>query len=424
MSTSDSEKFEPPDSRVGKTLGGKWKLDRLIGIGGMASVYAASHRNGALAAIKVLRPEYARRAEARTRFLREAYIANNAGKGAVAVLDDDVDDDGSPYLVMELLRGEPVDRRVERLGGRLPLTEVMWIAEQTLLTLECAHDHGIIHRDLKPENLFWTSDDRIKVLDFGVARMRDAKQAETTRTGMILGTPAFMAPEQALGAMQDIDPRTDLWAVGAIMFTLLTGRDVHTADEGNPVVVAATRRAPPVAMFDSTLPEDVARIVDRALAFERDGRYPTARAMRDDIQRHTQRNAAEPTIPSVRFPPPPDVHAVARPTPFPAEEASSRGLATQMSDDDSLALGDVLRLLDKALRTRIEHGPARRRLPPRGGRTLEGAHRTLLEHPARGVRRSSARAALAGEPAAPAGTATHVCRRPTNARAPPRTEEA
>src|ERR1019366_8911107 len=100
----------------------------------------------------------ARHTEARTRFLREAYIANKAGAGAVAVLDDDVDDDGAPYLVMELLKGETVDRRAERLGGSLEVTDVLWIVSQTLATLESAHGNGIVHRDLKPENLFWTMD--------------------------------------------------------------------------------------------------------------------------------------------------------------------------------------------------------------------------------------------------------------------------
>src|SRR5579871_468441 len=122
------EDVAPADRRVGQALSGKWRLDRLLGEGGMASVYAATHRNGATAAIKILYPDLARRADVRTRFLREAYIANKAGKGAVQVLDDDVDDDGSPYLVMELLRGEPVDMRAARLGGRLEPSDVVWVA--------------------------------------------------------------------------------------------------------------------------------------------------------------------------------------------------------------------------------------------------------------------------------------------------------
>src|SRR5579859_712529 len=134
-----------PEARVGQTLSGKWRLDRLIGEGGMAAVYSATHRNGATAAIKILNAEYARRADTRTRFLREAYIANKAGKGAVQVLDDDVLDDGSPYLVMELLKGEPVDLRTYRLGGKLSPRDAVWVAKQTLPTLSDAHAVGIIH---------------------------------------------------------------------------------------------------------------------------------------------------------------------------------------------------------------------------------------------------------------------------------------
>jgi eukaryotic-like serine/threonine-protein kinase len=234
MADSDDEKFE---ARLGQTLG-KWKLERLIGVGGMAAVYAASHRNGATAAIKILHAHYARRPDARTRFLREAYIANKVGKGAVGVIDDDVDDDGSPYLVMDLLHGEPIDVRVQRLGGKLPLGEVLWIAAQTLGTLERAHEHGIIHRDLKPDNLFLTTDQVLKVLDFGVARLRDTTTTETTRTGTVVGTPTFMAPEQAIGSVSEIDARSDIFSLGAIMFRLLTGRHVHVASQANALVAA------------------------------------------------------------------------------------------------------------------------------------------------------------------------------------------
>ncbi len=335
------------DPRIGKTLGGKWHLDRLLGIGGMASVYAASHRNGATAAIKILHPEFGRRAEARMRFLREAYIANKAGKGAVAVLDDDVDDEGLPYLVMELLHGETVDVREEREGGRLPLTEVLWIASQTLAVLEVAHSNGIIHRDLKPENLFWTEDARLKVLDFGIARMRDTQQSETTRAGMVMGTPSFMAPEQALGNIAEIDGRTDIWSVGAIMFRLLTGEDVH-GEGGNTVVAAATRRARSIATVDPTLPGEVVRIIDRALQFERTDRYPNAYEMRADIDALLDL-PDEPTLI------PPAASALAG---VAESEAATLvpGFATQMSDTDALALRDMFERIAEALLSIGERG--------------------------------------------------------------------
>jgi serine/threonine protein kinase len=354
------------DARVGTALG-KWTLDRLVGVGGMASVYAASHRNGAVAAIKILHPEFARIAEARSRFMREAYIANTAGPGAVRVLDDDVDDEGAPYLVMELLTGESVDARAERMGGRLKVLEVLWIAHEMLVTLEVAHKNGIIHRDLKPENLFWTSDDVLKILDFGIARLH-ANTSERTVAGTIMGTPDFMAPEQALGRPEEMDARTDIWATGAIMFCLLTGRDVHPPTGENPLIAAATHHATPIALVDPSLPEEVARVVDRALQFERDARYPNARAMREDIERFA---GADEMAPSVPPPPPPAakrrVASTASST-FPSHEASSAGFTSGMSEESTRALRDLFGLIELMLLSRAE-------LEARGEpRWLEAAH--------------------------------------------------
>jgi serine/threonine protein kinase len=364
-----------PETRVGQTLGGKWKLDRLIGEGGMAVVYAATHRNGATAAIKILNPEYARRADIRTRFLREAYIANKAGKGAVQVLDDDVSDDGSPYLVMELLRGEAVDLRAQRMGGRLVLRDVLWIAKQTLATLAEAHAVGIVHRDLKPENLFWTTGDKIKILDFGIARLRDAKTTETTRTGMILGTLGFMSPEQAVGATADIDARTDIFSVVAIPFHLLTGREIHEGVTGNPLVVAATKAAPPIAGVDPSVPRDVARAVDRALAVKRENRYPSAREMLQDVERVAQPDEpTEPVVESVRIPrmriPRIEVPAPTA-TDFEEQEPASMGYARAMSDADAASLREVFGAIEAALTSRTEHGQAH----PQTIRKLDVAYR-------------------------------------------------
>jgi serine/threonine-protein kinase len=315
----------------------------------MAAVYAASHRNGAEGAIKILHAAFARRADARSRFLREAYIANKIGTGAVRVLDDDVDDDGAPYLVMDLLRGEPVEVRAKRLGGKLPLAEVAWIARELLTTLEHAHGQGIVHRDLKPDNLFWTTDHTLKVLDFGVARLRDANTTEMTATGVVLGTPMFMAPEQALGSVSEIDGRSDLWSLGAIMFRLLTGRHVHPAGEMNPLVVAATKRAPPIASVESSVPPAIADVIDKALLFDKEQRYESASAMRDALEKALGQKPAE-VVPSTplmdsRLPPPL--------TP----EDSDSGLATGMSHGDSIALHKILRLIEDTLKSRAEDGP-------------------------------------------------------------------
>jgi serine/threonine protein kinase len=382
---ADSDDRARLEARIGKTLRGKWKLERLIGIGGMAAVYAASHRNGAPHAIKILHASYARRTDARNRFLREAYIANKVGKGAVPVIDDDIDDDGSPFLVMDLLQGEPVDARAKRLGGTLPPAEVLWVASEVLVTLEHAHAHGIIHRDLKPDNLFWTRDNEVKVLDFGVARVRDANTTETTRTGVVVGTPTFMAPEQALGSITEIDGRTDLWSLGAIMFRLLTGRQVHPPTQTNALVTAATKRAPPIASVDPTVPRAIADIVDTSLRFERDQRYPDAARMRAAVERargvdalSPTGGAAHPLTNTAAFPAPPldartdEGHAPASVAhDAPSESSRDRGLATGMSHDDSVALHKILKLIDDALGLRARHGPGH----PKTIRAVDVAYR-------------------------------------------------
>jgi len=344
--------------RLGTVLAGKWRLERLIGVGGMASVYEASHRNGAIVAVKVLHPEFARSADPRSRFMREGYLANRAGPGAVRVLDDDVDDDGSPFLVMDLLSGEPVEARAARRGGRLSILEVLWVAGETLATLEIAHSKGIIHRDLKPANLFWTHDDRLMILDFGIARVQQ-ETGERTMAGTILGTLGFMAHEQATGRTAEIDARTDIWAIGAIMFHLLIGGSVHPTGKMNELVAAATQPARSIATADATVPREVADIIDCALQFEQKDRYPTARAMREAIAAITREGELKAALRQYRFASPSPsaaVDSVAN-TAYPSNEVahvSSSGLATGMSDDDSLALRHLFRLIELSMLSRRE----------------------------------------------------------------------
>jgi serine/threonine-protein kinase len=275
------------EERVGQTLHGKWRLDRLLGIGGMACVYAATHRNGKRGAVKLLHPEYARSEQSRTRFLREGYVANTVGhRGAVSVLDDDVTDDGTVFLVMELLDGKTIDAIAgSRPAGRLTVGEVLEIADGVLDVLAAAHEKGIVHRDLKPENLLLTTDGVIHILDFGIARLHEANSPSATQTGDTMGTPAFMPPEQALGEWVNVDGRSDLWATGATMFSLLTGRYVHEADTLLKVLLAAmTNPARPISSVRSDVPEDVAAVIDRALALRREDRFQDAREMQEAVR--------------------------------------------------------------------------------------------------------------------------------------------
>ena len=299
--------IERANARLGTVLKGKWRLDAVIGIGGMASVYAATHRNGARAAIKLLHAEVAMDAEVRARFTREGYVANAVGHpGTVTVLDDDVSEDNAPYLVMELLIGQTLDTMLAMEPDGIAVHEVQPLLDQLLDVLAAAHDKGIVHRDLKPENLFLTSDGRLKVLDFGIARLRELSNHSPTATqaGSVLGTPAFMAPEQALGRWHEVDGRTDIWAVGATAFTLLTGQFVHEAETvQEQLVLSATRPARQVRELNPAVPEALARVVDRALSFDRAERFPNARGMRGALRQAMGMPAPEPLPPfSPRIP--------------------------------------------------------------------------------------------------------------------------
>jgi serine/threonine-protein kinase len=300
MSLPGETLMEMAHARVGTTLRGKWRLDRLLGVGGMAAVYAGTHRNGARGAIKVLHLAVSLDPEARKRFLREGYVANAVGHpGSVQVLDDDVAEDGAAFLVMELLEGESVDALAERRGGRLPPEEVLAVADRLLDVLVAAHAKGIIHRDIKPDNLFLTADGRLKLLDFGIARLRDGNAKVTmTVDGASFGTPAFMAPEQALGRTEEIDARADVFGVGATMFSLLTGRFVHVTRTLNEQLVAqASRPPPPLASVAPDVPAAVAAVVDRALTFEKEHRWPDARLMREAIHVAQQALGRGPGLP-------------------------------------------------------------------------------------------------------------------------------
>jgi serine/threonine-protein kinase len=272
-----------PNARIGTLLCQKWRIGPILGTGGMSTVYRAVHRNGKEVAIKVLHPELTQRERTRRRFLREGYIANRVDHpGAVSVLDDGVADDGTVFLVMELLHGETVGNTLKRRGASYRVEEVLAVADGVLDVLASAHEKGIVHRDVKPDNVFVTCDGRLKLLDFGIASVRElsAVGAEVTLAGLALGTPAFMAPEQARGGPGEVDHRTDLWAVGAMMFTLFTQQLVHEGRSGNEaLVLAATRPSRSVRELASELDARVAEVVDRALAFAKADRWPQARAM-------------------------------------------------------------------------------------------------------------------------------------------------
>ena len=274
-------------ARVGAAINAKWTIDELLGSGGMATVYAATHRNGSRAALKVLHAELARDTAIRDRFLREGRIANKIDHPSVVqILDDDVSDQGEVFLVMELLEGETLEAHMRRQGGKLSIDEIFRIFDPVLELLTKAHEVGIVHRDIKPENVFLTKPGIVKVLDFGIARFREQKGgAEATRQGTALGTPSFMAPEQALGLGDLVDGRADLFSVGACIYTALTGTRLHEGRaENEAFVLAATKAAPSIANAAPDLPVEIVAFVDKALAYERNSRFQDAATMRAEMR--------------------------------------------------------------------------------------------------------------------------------------------
>lgn len=264
---------------VGTNLGGKWTLDALIGMGGMASVYAATHRNGRRVAIKLLSPEFGHNAQVRERFLREGYVANRIGHpGVVTILDDDTTESGQVFLVMELLEGDSFLARIQ--GRSLTPAQVVFIGEQVLEALATAHRRGIIHRDIKPGNIFVCKDGRVKVLDFGLARVLEGNDLEPTRDGLVLGTVPYLSPEQAIAKRDDIDWRSDIYSVGAMLYYALAGRYVHEANSQLDMLMATMKKpAPSLASVLPNLSPKVVTMVDRALMFDPAQRWQCAEDM-------------------------------------------------------------------------------------------------------------------------------------------------
>jgi serine/threonine-protein kinase len=282
-------------------LNHKWTLVRVLGVGGASAVYEAVHRNGRHAALKLMISRATRHGSTQELAAHEAWVANAVKHpGVVEVLDDDVAEDGSPYLVMELLRGETLEQRRVRAGGRLPLTAVLPIVEQLLATLGTAHERGIVHRDLKPDNVFVTQKGRVKVLDFGLAAAGRSERAACPW----FGTPGFMPPEQARMEWPEVDARSDLWAVAATIYTALTGRLVHPMRTPAELVVAAASEDVDIEPLAEVAPRRFVDVLERALARDKEDRWPDARAMLDALRSAAHdpappRTRAPPTVPPV-----------------------------------------------------------------------------------------------------------------------------
>ncbi len=271
------------DELVGLVLGGAYRLVGCIGEGGMGAVYEAHHmRMQKRVAVKLLHRWKARHEDALERFHREAMIASRLGHPhLVNVVDFGTSTGGDPYLVMEFLEGEDLDRRLRRTG-RMSVQTAMLIARQAASAVAAVHAKGVVHRDLKPANLFLVQvpgePDFVKVLDFGVSKMR-AVQTKLTDASRTLGTPQYMSPEQAGGTPDDVDHRTDQWALACIVWEMLSGQAPFAAEDTNTVFYRLINLPPPpLAQLVPNLPAGVEQVLLQALSKSPADRYPSIRA--------------------------------------------------------------------------------------------------------------------------------------------------
>lgn len=266
-------------ARVGALIAGKWKVERVLGIGGMATVYQAVHEhNGRKVALKILHDHLCHLDDVRERFMQEAHAANRIQhKGAVLALDDGELENGAPYLVLDFLEGQSLDRRWRKNNQLLSVEEVFAVAEQLLDVLESAHKNGVLHRDIKPENVFLTDTGEVKLLDFGISHVTGVDRTHKTELGSMMGTPAFMAPEQARGRWGEMDARSDIFAVGASMYTLVSGHTIHDAETANELLLKVmTERVADVRKVAPHVPDKAAKVINRAVSFYKEDRYQSA----------------------------------------------------------------------------------------------------------------------------------------------------
>ncbi len=283
---------EAPELGVGSEIDGRYRIAELIGEGGMGKVYLAEHVEiGKKVALKVLHPSYSRMPDLVERFRREARAASKIGHpNIVDVTDSGTTADGSVYFVMEYLEGVELGSVIEREGA-IEVSRALRIASQICRALSAAHREGIIHRDLKPENIFLITRggeaDVVKVLDFGIAKTTEAEAARERRLtspGMAMGTPEYMAPEQAAG--RPADARTDIYSLGAIMYEMVTGVAPYTGDNFMEILTKkATIDPPPATTVRGDLPAAVGDLVSAAMARNPDIRPQTMEALEYELNK-------------------------------------------------------------------------------------------------------------------------------------------
>jgi eukaryotic-like serine/threonine-protein kinase len=281
---------------IGKHLN-NYEIVSVLGEGGMGTVYQAVHPiMGRKAAIKVLKPELARDESLVRRFFNEARAANAIRHPNIIDIIDVgmVPEENVPYMLMELLEGESLSARLERVGC-LSVEAAIDVASQTASALEAAHAKGIVHRDLKPDNLFLIPDpmiasgERVKVLDFGIAKLRDDLRGGSaqTRTGAVMGTATYMSPEQCQGQIDRIDQRTDIYALGIILYQMLCGAPPFVSEALGDLIIRHVMQEPPHPKTKNpSIPDTVAAAILRALAKEPRDRFQSMTELRIALRGH------------------------------------------------------------------------------------------------------------------------------------------
>ena len=273
-----------PGELLGHVVGGAYRLTRCIGRGGMGVVYEAEHlRIPRRFAVKFLMIGRGRSGTALERFRREAEIASQLQDPHIAsVVDFNTLDDGTPYIVMELLEGESLGARLRRT----PFTrdELILVVDQIARALTTAHERGVIHRDLKPENVFLARGEgsqaiTVKLLDFGISKLGGDADS-LTATDTILGTPAYMSPEQARGDRSQTNARTDVYSFGALLYEVFTGRPPFVGETAYAILSQLALTTPATI---TTAPPGIDVVIQRAMRKEPEDRHPSARALADDM---------------------------------------------------------------------------------------------------------------------------------------------
>jgi len=326
----------PPASAVacytGMTLDGRYRIETILGEGGMGIVYLARHKViDKRVAVKILRADFAHQKEITDRFLQEAKAASSIGNPHIVDISDFGElADGSTYFVMEWLDGIPLSKLTHERRP-VPTARLLDIARQIADGLAAAHSAGIVHRDLKPDNVFLVrhgSADFVKILDFGIAKVMNDASKKMTRAGALFGTPHYMSPEQAAGT--PVDARTDVYALGVMLYELASGRLPFDADNLMGILTQHMFKAPePIRKFEPSVTPGLEAIIMKALSKHPDQRYATMQALSQDLDKLARGDApdalAEMMVRAASlFPPNPVERAMPEPVPASPRQPRAR----------------------------------------------------------------------------------------------------